>query len=199
LGKFNTEFELPFIEARKKLLHTLAAKYNKLEPEIQSEIKTINAVSINRLTFEFIEVRPCSDKRYFGYIAHSGEKPREDDMEIYSIYDSKNDHCVYDLQLKDRYMDVIIPKHDYHFLDNRDEHSIRKLMDYIYQNDDKVHLCYQSDIPNNKKTLKSIDLQDRVGETTINDLNKSVKVEEYKVKKDLSDFNQRMIKRRNII
>jgi hypothetical protein len=199
LGKFNTEFELPFIEARIKLLHTLAAKYNKLEPEIQSGIKTINAVSINRLTFEFIEVRPCNNERYFGYIAHSGEKPREDDMEIYSIYDSKNDHCVYDLELKDEYMDVIIPKHDYHFLDNRDEHSIRKLMDYIYINDDKVHLCYQSDIPNNKKTLKSIDLQDRVGETTKNDLKKSVKVGEYKVKKDLSDFNQRMIKRRNII
>jgi hypothetical protein len=198
LGKFNTEFELPFIEARRKLLDTLATKYNKLEPEMQSLIKTINAVSINRLTFEFIEARPCKE-RYFGYIAHSEEKPREDDLEIYSIYDSKNDHCVYDIQLKDEYMDVIIPKHDYHFWDNRDEHSIRKLMDYIYQNGDKEHLCYQSDIPNNKKTLKSIDLQDRVGKTTVSDHNKSVKVGEYKVKKDLSDFHQRMIKRRNIL
>jgi hypothetical protein len=42
---------------------------------------------------------------------------------------------------------MVIPKHDYNFFDDKDEHSIRKFMDLIYK-DDNGYLAYKSNIPN---------------------------------------------------
>src|SRR6185369_7328667 len=123
--------------------------------------KSIYVISINRLSFEFLEVRCCSDTCFSYKTITNGKestvkvdsrflKAKEIGFEIFSIVDMQNDNSRLNLASCDkRYKDlnVIIPKHDYHFFDDKDEHSIRKFMDHMYGYDED-NLIYKSNIPN---------------------------------------------------
>jgi hypothetical protein len=108
-------------------------------------IQSIYGISVNRLTFEFFEVR--ADSNIFGYKNLLTKEIELHNCEVYSIIDTLNDNVKFPLKLNTGTSDIVIPKHDYNFLDDKDEHSIRKFMDFIYANDNG-YLSYRSDIAN---------------------------------------------------
>lgn len=66
------------------------------------------------------------------------------DCEVYSIIDVKNDSLKLPANFNNgESFDMAIPKHDYNLLDNKDELSIRRFMDFIYPNSDG-YLAYES-------------------------------------------------------
>lgn len=145
LGTINTEFNLRLNESRKEMVKSIAEKYSNLGPGVEN-LKSIYAISIDRLTFEFLEIRPNSNK--YGYLTgSSSDVCVENNCEIYSIIDIKNESCKFKLNSWGGEEIVAIPKHDYHFWGHEDEHSIRKFMDFVYKNDNG-ELCYQSNISN---------------------------------------------------
>jgi hypothetical protein len=123
-------------------------------------IQSIYGISINRLTFEFFEVRP--DSNIFGYKNILTKDIELHNCEVYSIIDTLNDNVKFPLKLNTGTSDMVIPKHDYNFWNNKDEHSIRKFMDFIYTNDNG-YLSYKSDIANTIMT----DSENRVRELNI--------------------------------
>lgn len=161
LGELNTEFYLSLQKSRISTLSSMAHWYDKnFEDQMKLKAKSIYAISINRLSFEFLEVRRCSNIRFSYKTLYDtpnekakvkfdlgSMKAKEVGFELFSIVDMNNDNSKFPLVCNQKYLDVPIPKHDYHFFDNKDEHSIRKFMDHMYGNN-KGYLTYKSDIPN---------------------------------------------------
>jgi len=136
-------------KSREELIKKIASLLTKSE---FSKFKNFYGVSINRLTFEFFQLKPTNSK-YFGIKSTCASIPEildknTQDYELYSIIDMKNDSVKLPLVFKggDRF-NMTIPTHDYNILDNRDELSIRRCMDFIYTNSDG-NLTYQSDKDN---------------------------------------------------
>jgi hypothetical protein len=118
-----------------------------------TKFKNFYGVSINRLTFEFFQLKPA-ESEYFGIkstcVSIPGILDKETpDYELYSILDMHNDSVKLPLVFKDNggCFNMTMPTHDYNMLDNRDELSIRKCMDFIYTNSDG-NLTYKSDKDN---------------------------------------------------
>jgi hypothetical protein len=157
LGGLNEEFILQLNESREDLISKIGKKYKSGGVNDVVKLKSIYGISINRLTFEFFEVRPNSN--IFGYMPERHIK--SDDCEVYSIIDTFNDSSKFitNLGCGGKYP-TIIPKHDYHFLDNKDEHSIRKFMDFFYQNDNGS-LTYKSNIANKLDNQEVLNLRDK--------------------------------------
>lgn len=160
LGKMNTEFYLPLYNFRVDMLSSMAHWWdNIIDSSLKSELKSIYAISINRLTFEFLEVRPCSNI-YFGYkqLSHKDDLnppfliSKKMGFEIFSIIDTNNDNSKFPLVMNSNKFANTIPKHDYHFFDNKDEHSIRKFMDHVYDN--KEYLSDKLNIVNSQINAK---------------------------------------------
>jgi hypothetical protein len=145
LGKIDTEFELDLDKSRADLIQRIGEKYRYMGCNYNGTEQSIFGISINRLTFEFFEVRP--DSNIFGYKNILTKDIELHNCEVYSIIDNLNDNVKFPLELKTGTRDMVIPKHDYNFFDNKDEHSIRKFMDFIYTNDNG-YLSYKSDIAN---------------------------------------------------
>jgi hypothetical protein len=144
LGKINTEFELDLNKSRADLIQRIGEKYRYMGCNYHG-IQSIYGISVNRLTFEFFEVR--ADSNIFGYKNLLTKEIELHNCEVYSIIDTLNDNVKFPLKLNTGTSDIVIPKHDYNFLDDKDEHSIRKFMDFIYANDNG-YLSYRSDIAN---------------------------------------------------
>jgi hypothetical protein len=144
-------------ESREDLISKIAKKYKSGGINDVVKLKSIYGISINRLTFEFFEVRPNSN--IFGYMPDRHIK--SDDCEVYSIIDTKNNSSQFitNLGYGGEYLSVL-PKHDYNFLDDKDEHSIRKFMDFFYQNDNGS-LTYRSNIANKLDNQEVLDLRDK--------------------------------------
>jgi hypothetical protein len=149
LGKLDSSIILPLVESRIELIKKIASNLTK------SEYKNLNlgacshiyGVSINRLTYEFFELKPTKSI-YFGISERDGTNQqlldKNMDCEVYSIIDLKNDSLKLRAFLNQgESFDLAIPKHDYNLLDNKDELSIRRFMDFIYPNSDG-YLTYQS-------------------------------------------------------
>lgn len=143
LGDLSHEFVLPLNKSREDLIRKIGSKYSFLGPNAREELSSVYGMSINRLTFEFFEVRPNSN--IFGYKNTTNLHPH--DCEVYSIIDTLNDNSKFTMNFESGLCEMVIPKHDYNFFDDKDEHSIRKCMDLIYKHDNG-HLSYKSNIPN---------------------------------------------------
>lgn len=122
------------------------------------EYKNFYGVSINRLTFEFFELIPTKSI-YFGICERDGTSQQlldeNTDCEVYSIIDIKNNS----LQLpvvfnENESYKLTIPKYDYNLLDNTDEHTIRRFMDFLYHENSDGYLTYDSNEVNNIATGK---------------------------------------------
>ena len=122
------------------------------------DYKNFYGVSINRLTFEFFELIPTKSI-FFGISERDGTSQQlldeNMDCEVYSIIDIKNNS----LQLpvvfneKESYKHTM-PKYDYNLLDNTDEHTIRRFMDFIYHENSDGYLTYDSNEVNSIATGK---------------------------------------------
>jgi len=153
LGKLSSSLKLPLVESRIELIKNIARNFRLYEHS-----KNIYGVSINRLTFEFFELIPTKSI-YFGISERDGTSQQildeNKDCEVYSIIDIKNNS----LQLpvvfneKESYK-LTIPKHDYNLLDNTDEHTIRRFMDFIYHENSDGYLTYDSSEVNSVATGK---------------------------------------------
>jgi hypothetical protein len=148
LGRLDASLDLQLTKSRKELIKKIISKLTHSQ---FTTFKNIYGVSINRLTFEFFQLKP-TDSKYFGIYSTSGALPpivdKDRDYELYSIIDIKNDSVKLPYVLKEGdWYHMTMPTHDYNMLDNRDELSIRRCMDFIYTNSDG-NLTYQSDTDN---------------------------------------------------
>nr|QID41915.1 LV-uORF [Fusarium cerealis] len=148
LGELDASINLPLEKSRAELIKKIASKLTRSE---FTKFQNIYGVSINRLTFEFFQLKP-TDSKYFGINTTSTTfapiLDRNTDYELYSIIDVKNDSVKLPFVFKQGGMsNMTMPTHDYNMLDNRDEVSIRRCMDFIYTNSDG-NLTYQSDKDN---------------------------------------------------
>jgi len=144
LGLIDTEFELDLNKSRADLIQRIGEKYRYMGCNYNG-IQSIYGISVNRLTFELFEVR--ADSNIFGYKNLLTKDIELHNCEVYSIIDTLNDNVKFPLMLNTGTREMVIPKHDYNFFDHKDEHSIRKFMDFIYKNDNG-YLSYKSDIAN---------------------------------------------------
>jgi hypothetical protein len=149
LGKLDSSIILPLVESRIELIKKIASNLTKSEYQNLNlgACSHIYGVSINRLTYEFFELKPTKSI-YFGISERNGTYQqlldKNTDCEVYSIIDLKNDSLKLRALLNEgESFDLAIPKHDYNLLDNKDELSIRRFMDFIYPNSDE-YLTYQS-------------------------------------------------------
>ena len=60
IGDLDSSFKLPLVDSRIELINKIASKSTK-SAYTNLNLKNIYGVSINRLTFEFFEIRPTSD------------------------------------------------------------------------------------------------------------------------------------------
>ena len=60
IGDLDSSFKLPLVDSRIELINKIASKLTK-SAYTNLNLKNIYGVSINRLTFEFFEIRPTSD------------------------------------------------------------------------------------------------------------------------------------------
>jgi hypothetical protein len=134
---------LPLNKSREDLIRRIGSKYFFGGPNAREGLSSVYGISVNRLTFEFFEVRP--DSNIFGYKNITDLHPHN--CEVYSIIDTKNNNSKFTINFDSGLCEMVIPKHDYNFFDDKDEHSIRKFMDLIYK-DDNGYLAYKSNIPN---------------------------------------------------
>lgn len=144
LGKIDTEFELDLNKSRADLIQRIGEKYRYMGSNYNGS-QSIYGISVNRLTFELFEVR--ADSNIFGYKNILTKDIELHNCEVYSIIDTLNDNVKFPLTLNTETREMVIPKHDYNFFDDKDEHSIRKFMDFIYKNENG-YLSYKSDIAN---------------------------------------------------
>ena len=122
------------------------------------DYKNFYGVSINRLTFEFFELTPTKSI-FFGISERDGTSQQlldeNMDCEVYSIIDIKNNSLQLPIVFneKESYKPTI-PKYDYNLLDNTDEHTIRRFMDFIYHENSDGYLTYDSNEVNSIATGK---------------------------------------------
>lgn len=179
LGNLSHEFVLPLNKSREDLIRRIGSKYFFMGPNAREGLSSVYGMSVNRLTFEFFEIRP--DSNIFGYKNTTNLHPHN--CEVYSIIDTLNDNSKFTMNFDSGLCEMVIPKHDYNFFDDKDEHSIRKFMDLIYKHDNG-HLSYKSNIAN------SLD----IAPTWDNDLkNKPIKISNMSIGRN--PFNHVIIKR----
>ena len=153
LGRLSSSLNLPLVESRLQLIKDMANHSGEFE-----DFNNFYAVSINRLTFEFFELIPTKSI-YFGISERDGTSQQlldeNTDCEVYSIIDIKNNS----LQLpvvfnENESYKLTIPKYDYNLLDNTDEHTIRRFMDFVYHENSDGYLTYDSNEVNSIATGK---------------------------------------------
>jgi hypothetical protein len=153
LGKLSSSLKLPLVESRIQLIKNMANHSREFE-----DFDNFYGVSINRLTFEFFELI-STNSIYFGISERDGTSQQlldeNSDCEVYSIIDIKNNS----LQLpvvfnENESYKLTIPKYDYNLLDNTDEHTIRRFMDFVYHENLDGYLTYDSNEVNSIATGK---------------------------------------------
>jgi hypothetical protein len=153
LGKLSSSLKLPLVESRIELIKNIGRNSREYE-----DYKNFYGVSINRLTFEFFELTPTKSI-FFGISERDGTSQQlldeNMDCEVYSIIDIKNNSLQLPIVFneKESYKPTI-PKYDYNLLDNTDEHTIRRFMDFIYHENSDGYLTYDSNEVNSIATGK---------------------------------------------
>jgi hypothetical protein len=127
LGTLKTQFDLPLDLHRADVIDTVIQDY-KQNPN-NAEYKSTYAISVNRLTYEFHEIVPNNNTFGYKYVTDS-----KSNCEVFSIIDMFNDNTKFTIELEMGKREFTLPKHDYNFFDDKDEHSIRKFMDVVYGN-----------------------------------------------------------------
>jgi hypothetical protein len=153
LGKLSSSLKLPLVESRRQLIKIMANHSREFE-----DYNNFYGVSINRLTFEFFELR-STKSIYFGISERDGTSQElldeNTDCEVYSIIDIKNNSLQLPVVFNgNESYKLTIPKYDYNLLDNTDEHTIRRFMDFIYHENSDGYLTYDSNEVNNIATGK---------------------------------------------
>ena len=153
LGKLSSSLKLPLVESRIELIKNIGTHCRKYE-----DYKNFYGVSINRLTFEFFELIPTKSI-YFGISERDGTSQQlldeNTDCEVYSIIDIKNNSLQLPIVFNENEsFKLTIPKYDYNLLDNTDEHTIRRFMDFIYHENSDGYLTYDSNEVNSIATGK---------------------------------------------
>jgi hypothetical protein len=153
LGKLSSSLKLPLVESRIELIKNIGRNSREYE-----DYKNFYGVSINRLTFEFFELIPTKSI-FFGISERDGTSQQlldeNMDCEVYSIIDIKNNSLQLPIVFneKESYKPTM-PKYDYNLLDNTDEHTIRRFMDFIYHENSDGYLTYDSNEVNSIATGK---------------------------------------------
>jgi hypothetical protein len=78
---------------------------------------------------------------------------------VYSIINTTNNNSIYHCVTNLEPFDTVLPRQDYNIFDNKDEHSFRKFMDLVYQNNNG-NLSYISNESNYEQMGKRPNEQD---------------------------------------
>lgn len=108
------------------------------------KLDRVYAVCVNRLSFEFFEFRTRSE---FNVKVHRGANRR---TQAFSIVDTRNNSLIAGLDTKVGKEIIQIPRHDYNFFSNKDEDSIRRIMDMLFATprcNDYKHYRSNSELP----------------------------------------------------
>lgn len=190
LGFYDEEFHVPLHESRIDLIKAIKNKYNG------ARLEKINAVSVNRLTFEMFEFRLNRDEWGVWLKDDDYDGEIKDNCEVFSIIDTFNDNIKLPLTLHDGIHNFTVLKHDYNFFNWKDDFSIRKFLDFIvrrpgdefYFGSDKLHDIMNEDT---MKVIREEELEaekeaaenrkSRIGiiERSFKDLDTTVKVEKW--------------------
>ena len=155
LGEIDSSINLPLEKSRAELIKKIASKLTRSE---FTKFQNIYGVSINRLTFEFFELK-STKSIYFGISERDGTSQQlldeNSDCEVYSIIDIKNNSLQLPVVFNgNESYKLTIPKYDYNLLDNTDEHTIRRFMDFVYHENLDGYLTYDSNEVNSIATGK---------------------------------------------
>lgn len=138
LGKKDQHLYVPLSHSRIPLWEAIVKKFTGNGPYANYKMAAeagvyegrklyqVYAISVNRLSFEFLEFRTRSE---FNVKAHRNAKKW---TQAYSIVDTHNNSLIAGLDTKSGKAVIQIPRHDYNFFNDKDEHSIRRIMDQIF-------------------------------------------------------------------
>jgi hypothetical protein len=140
LGKRDQDLYVPLSHSRIPLWETIVQKFTGdgvyVDYEMEAgagkyagrKLDRVYAVCVNRLSFEFLEFRTRSE---FNVKAHRGANKR---TQAFSIVDTHNNSFKASLETQAGKEIMQIPRHDYNFFSDKDEDSIRRIMDMLYMN-----------------------------------------------------------------
>lgn len=117
-------------------------KVGPAQPEGQ-KLNRVYAINVHRLSFEFLEFRTRSE---FSVKAH---RDAEKGTQAFSIVDTNNNSFIAGLDTNTGKAEMQIPRHDYNFFNNKDEDSIRKIMDILFDLPEAAYI-YKSNLSNSE-------------------------------------------------